>query len=139
MMAHVGTADGKVDPGRERVMDDRNRELEARLDTVGWGVLFVAVGAVLLLPGLPAGAWLTATGVVMVGVSLVRMAVGLPVVWTTACVGVAALVGGTAEIAGLESAGGPLALVAIGITLIGAAAYRAERTARPASAAQEGR
>lgn len=120
-------------------MDGRNREFEARLDAVGWGVLFVAVGAVLLVPGLPAGAWLTAVGVVMVGVSLVRVAVGLPVVWTTVVVGIAAFVAGVAQVAGFESAAGPLVLVAVGVTLIGAAAYRTERTARLASAGQEGR
>jgi hypothetical protein len=120
-------------------MDDRNRQFEARLDAVGWGVLFVVVGAVLLVPGLPAGAWLTAAGVVMVGVSLVRVAVGLAVVWTTACVGVAALVAGAAQLAGLESAAGPLVLVALGITVIGTAVYRPERTGRLASAGQQGR
>jgi hydrogenase/urease accessory protein HupE len=120
-------------------MDGRNRELEARLDAVGWGVLFVAVGGVLLVPGLPSGAWLVAVGVVMVGASLVRLAVDLPVVWSTAVVGIAALVAGVAEVAGLENAAGPLVLVALGITLIGAAAYRAERTARLASAGPEGR
>lgn len=120
-------------------MDDRNRQLEDRLDTAGWGVLFVAVGAVLLIPGLPSGAWLAAVGVVMIGVSLMRVAVGLPVVWSTAIVGIAALVAGMAEVAGLEHAAGPLVLVALGITLIGAAAYRWTQTGRLAAAAQKGR
>jgi hypothetical protein len=120
-------------------MDVRHRQLEARLDTVGWGVLFVATGAVLLIPGLPAGSWLLAVGIVLVGVSLARVAVRLPVVLTMACVGVAALVAGAAEIAGLESAGGPLVLVAVGVTLIGAAAFRPERIERLASTAQQGR
>lgn len=120
-------------------MDDRNRQLEARLDSVGWGVLFVAVGAVLLIPGMPSGSWLAAVGVVMVGVSLVRVWLGLPIAWTTVCIGVAALVAGGAEIAGLESSAGPLVLVAVGATLIGAAAYRPGRTARLGATRQEGR
>ena len=118
-------------------MDDRNRELDARLDAAGWGVLFVAVGAVLLVPGLPAGAWLAAVGVVMVGVNLVRVAIGLPVVWITAVVGIAGLVAGVAQVAGFESAAGPLVLVAVGVTLIGIAVDRTGRTARLASAGQE--
>src|SRR5512140_548972 len=77
---------GKRESGRERVMDVRDRQVEARLDTVGWGVLFVVTGGVLLIPGLPAGSWLIAVGVVLVGVSLARVAARLPVVWTTACV-----------------------------------------------------
>jgi hypothetical protein len=119
-------------------MEGRHRELEARLDTVGWGVLFVVVGAVLLIPDLPSGTWLAAVGAVMVGVSLVRFAVGLPLVWTTAVVGIAALVAGGAEMAGLKTEAGPLALVAVGVVLIGAAAARTER-GRLASARQEGR
>ena len=101
--------------------------------------MFVAVGAVLLVPGLPSGAWLAAVGVVMVGVSIVRLAAGLPVVWTTAVVGIAALVAGLAEMAGFETAAGPLVLVAVGVALIGAAVSRMERVGRLSSAREEGR
>ena len=120
-------------------MERDNRSLEARLDTAGWGVLFVAVGAVLLAPGLPQGAWLMAAGAVMVGVSLVRVAVGLPVVWMTALVGVAALVASAAQMAGFESTEGPLILVALGITVIGLAWYRSDRPALVASTGRQGR
>lgn len=102
-------------------MEDRDRALEARLDAVGWGLLFVVVGAVLLIPDLPAGSWLVAVGAVMVGVSLVRLAMALPIVWTTAIVGIAALVAGVCQLAGFESVAGPLALVVVGLTLIGGA------------------
>ncbi len=120
-------------------MDDRNRQFEARLDTVGWGLLFVVVGAVLLVPDLPSGSWLVAVGAVMVGVSLVRLAVALPIVWTTAIVGIAALVAGICQVAGLDSVAGPLVLVVVGITLIGSATYRTERPARLAPTRGEGR
>ena len=33
-----------------------------RVDTIGWGLLFVAIGAVSLLPTMPDGAWLVAAG-----------------------------------------------------------------------------
>jgi hypothetical protein len=111
-------------------MEDRDRAFEARLDAVGWGLLFVVVGAVLLIPDLPAGSWLIAVGAVMVGVSLVRLAVAMPVVWTTAIVGIAALVAGICQVAGLESVAGPLVLVVVGITLIGSAALNTERSTR---------
>lgn len=111
-------------------MEDRDRAFEARLDAIGWGLLFVVVGAVLLVPDLPSGSWLVAVGAVMVGVSLVRLAMSLPIVWTTAILGIAALVGGICEVAGLESVAGPVVLVAVGLTVIGSAAFRAEPTAR---------
>jgi hypothetical protein len=131
MVSHVGEI-GSPSGNRKgvRQMEDRDRAFEARLDAVGWGLLFVVVGAVLLIPDLPDGTWLTAVGAVMVGVSLVRFAVGLPIGWTTAIVGIAALVAGVCQVAGLESMAGPLALVVVGITLIGSAAVRIERPAR---------
>jgi hypothetical protein len=120
-------------------MEGRHRQLEARLDTVGWGLLFIAVGAVLLMPGFPDGTWLVAAGAVMIGAGFVRVAVGLPIVWTTACVGVAAFVAGVAQAGGFERAAGPLVLLALGVTLIGAAAYRPATHARVPSMGQEGR
>jgi hypothetical protein len=46
-------------------------ELSARIDTLGWGALFVALGAS-ARTDLPKDAWLIAAGVVMVGVSATR-------------------------------------------------------------------
>ena len=113
------------DPGIER----EGRNLEARLDAVGWGVLFIVVGGVLLAPGLPEDAWLVAAGAVMLGVSIARALLGLTVPWITVVVGTAAFVGGGAGIVGLESAGGPLVLVALGLAVIGLGFYQAERGA----------
>lgn len=111
------------DPGIEQ----ERRNLDARLDAVGWGVLFIVVGGVLLVPDLPEDAWLVAAGAVMLGVSIVRALLGLAVPWITVVVGTAAFVGAGAGIVGLESAGGPLVLVALGVAVIGMGLYQAER------------
>ena len=50
-----------------------------RVDTIGWGLLFVAIGAVNLMPGMPDGAWLIAAGIVMLGASAVRASMRLRV------------------------------------------------------------
>lgn len=89
-------------------------ELERRVDAVGWGVVFIAMGAVLLLPDLPANTWLVAVGLVLVGASVVRAVLGLRIVWLTMVCGIASLVGGVTALAGLESAAWPLALIAVG-------------------------
>lgn len=111
------------DPGIER----ERRSLEARLDAVGWGVLFIVVGGVLLAPGLHEDAWLVAAGAVMLGVSVARALLGLAVPWIPVVVGTAAFVGGGAAIVGLESAGGPLVLVALGVAVIALGFYQAGR------------
>ena len=43
-----------------------------RVDTTGWGVLFLAIGVVSLLPAMPNGSWLVAAGLVLLGASAVR-------------------------------------------------------------------
>jgi hypothetical protein len=118
------------DPG----IDRERRNLESRVDAVGWGVLFIVVGGVLLAPGLPEDAWLVAAGAVMLGLSIVRALLGLAVPWITVIVGTAAFVGGGAGIVGLESAGGPLVLVALGVAVIGLGLYQAERAGALVSA-----
>jgi hypothetical protein len=112
---------------------------ESRLDAVGWGVFFVVVGAVLLVPGLPDSAWIVAAGAVMIGSTLVRAWRGLDVPWTTALAGTAALVGGGAGILGLEREGWPLMLVAVGLVVIGLGFRRAHAGATLASSARAGR
>jgi hypothetical protein len=99
------------------------------LDAIGWGVLFVVVGVVLLAPGLPPGSWLVAAGAVMILLSAARAARGFPVVWFTAICGAVAFVGGGAAILGLQGAAGPLALVAAGVAVIALAFLRADQAA----------
>jgi hypothetical protein len=101
----------------------------ASMDAIGWGVLFVVVGVVLLVPGLPPESWLVAAGGVMILVSVVRAARGFPVEWLTAVGGAMAFVGGGAAILGIEGAAGPLALVAAGVAVIGLAFLQSNRVA----------
>ena len=105
------------------------RSLEARLDAIGWGALFIIVGAVLLAPGLPEDAWLVAAGIVMIGTIVIRAFLGLDVPWITAVLGAMALVGGVAGILELEAAGWPLVLIAVGATVIALGFYRSDRAA----------
>lgn len=108
--------------------NERTRtELSARIDTLGWGVLFVALGGVGLVPDLPRDAWLVAAGVVMVGVSATRAHLRLPVSGVTTVVGILALAAGMGSIAGLARATWPTVLVVLGLTLVVGALYRSQR------------
>jgi hypothetical protein len=99
-----------------------------RVDTIGWGLLFVAIGAVSLLPTMPDGAWLVAAGLVMLGASAARAWMRLPVHGATVVVGVVALAAGAFTVAGLTTEVGPLVLIVLGLTLVVGALYRARQS-----------
>ncbi len=103
-------------------------DLSDRVDTVGWGVLFLVVGAVSLTPSMPDGAWLVAAGLVMLGASAARRWLRLPIRGLTVVVGIVALTAGVFTIAGLTSQVGPLVLIVLGLTLIVGAVYRTQRS-----------
>ena len=67
-----------------------------RLEETGWALFLIMIGALLLLPeGLvPDGTWLVGTGLIMIGMNVVRHLHGLRVSGFTAVLGLVALAGG---------------------------------------------
>ncbi len=109
--------------------DDTTRAaISDRADTIGWGLLFVAIGAVSLMPAMPDGAWLIAAGIVLLGASAVRAGMGLGAYGTTIVVGVVALSAGIFTVAGLTTEVGPLVLIVLGLALVVGALYRSQRS-----------
>jgi len=104
---------------------------DKRVDAIGWGLLFLAVGIVSLLPAMPDGAWLVAAGLVMLGVSGFRAWMRLPIHGATVVSGVVALAAGIFIAAGLTTQVGPLVLIVLGLTLLVTALYRSPRSAGP--------
>jgi hypothetical protein len=102
--------------------------LSDKVDTIGWGFLFLAIGAVSLMPSMPDGAWLVAAGLVMLGSSMVRAHLRLPVWHTTVVVGIVALATGIFISAGLTTEVIPLVLIVLGLTLVVGTLYRGLRT-----------
>jgi hypothetical protein len=92
--------------------------LSDRVDTAGWGVLLLAIGAVSLVPAMPDGAWLVASGLVMLGSSVIRSRFGLPRRDATAVIGIVALAIGVFTVAGLATEVVPVVLVVLGLTLV---------------------
>ncbi len=111
-------------------------ELSHRVDTIGWGLLFVATGAVSLMPSMPDGAWLIVAGLAMLGASAVRAWLHLPLWGLTIVIGIVALAAGIFTVAGLTTAVGPLVLIVLGLTLILGALYRTQRGSAGASFAR---
>ena len=98
-----------------------------RVDTIGWGVLFLVIGVVSLLPAMPNGSWLVAAGLVLLGASAVRAWMRLPVYGATLVAGVVALAAGIFTVAGLTTEVGPLVLIVLGLTIVAGALYRSPR------------
>ena len=96
------------------------------VDTIGWGLLFVAIGVVSLMPAMPDGGWLVAAGLVMLGASATRRWLRLAVRGVTVVVGIVALAAGMFTVAGLATEVGPLVLIVLGLTLVAGALYRTQ-------------
>jgi hypothetical protein len=99
-------------------------QLSDRVDTIGWGVLLLAIGAVSLVPAMPDGAWLVAAGLVMLASAAIRAWLGLPARGATVAIGIVALATGAFEVAGLMTEVAPLVLIVLGLTLVASAADR---------------
>lgn len=93
-------------------------ELESRIDSVGWGLFFVMSGAMLLVPGLPDGSWLTGVGALLIALSALRAMLGLPVSTFGVIVASVLVVTGVGVIAGVAVPWFALLLVLCGVALI---------------------
>jgi len=103
--------------------------LAHRLDVLGWGIFFLMTGVLLLVPGVPEGTWLVGLGTLLLGLTAVRLALGLAFEWFGVVLGGTALLAGFGAIAGVHIPVFALFLVACGLTLIAGALSkgRAER------------
>jgi hypothetical protein len=103
------------------------QEVERRLDAIGWGLLFLLTGTLLLVE-VPEGAWLAGVGAILLGLSAARVVLGAKASRFIVLLGMVALVIGIGEMAGVDVPGLPLLLILCGVVLIGAQAFRREQT-----------
>lgn len=111
MNTHVYTAPPGTDP--------RRAEMDRRIDRTGWGLFFIIIGALWLVPEpLPEGTWLTVIGVVLLAVNGWRLASGLPLHLWTSIVGGFSLLAGIGLLFGLDLPVLALMLIAIGVATL---------------------
>ena len=101
-----------------------NRELRGRLDTIGWGLIFLVSGVLLLVPDAPDGSWLAAVGAILLAVSATKWMLGAGANWLTVILGSVGLVTGLGEMAGYDVPGLALVLILVGAVLVGAQIIR---------------
>jgi hypothetical protein len=99
-------------------MQPTQKDLESRIDTAGWGLFFLMSGAMLLVPGLPAGSWLTGLGILLIGLSAVRAMLGLSVSTFGLMMALVLGVTGLGEAAGVAVPWFALMLVLWGVALV---------------------
>ncbi|HWQ96009.1 MAG TPA: hypothetical protein VN368_01430 [Candidatus Methylomirabilis sp.] len=100
-------------------MDDI-RMLNHRYELVAWGTLFIFLGAVNLIPGMPAGTGWLGIAIILLGLNLVRYLGKIPTSIVSITIGIISLVLGVSRLLHLR---GPLpffetALIVIGVVLL---------------------
>jgi hypothetical protein len=94
----------------------KNANLNKQLEDIGWGLILIVIGGLLLVPGeqLPQGFWLILAGVIMLVLNGVRYLNGIKANVLTTALGALALIGGLGSLLGVE-----LPLFAIFLLLVG--------------------
>jgi hypothetical protein len=96
----------------------RKRELNHRLETIGWGLFLIMIGGFALVKGVPEGTWLIGAGLIMLGLNAVRLLVGIRASWFTLILGTIALLSGIGSVYGVDIPVGPLLIILIGLAII---------------------
>jgi hypothetical protein len=97
-----------------------NEQLDSRLTTAAWGLFFIMAGGILLIPDsqVPSGAWGIGIGVIMIGLNVVRAAMGLKTSLWTIGLGTVALLVGLTDLAGVDLPVFALLLIVLGAVVV---------------------
>jgi hypothetical protein len=98
--------------------DARKRDLNHRLETVGWGLFLIMLGGFALAKDVPEGTWLIGAGLIMLGINAVRLLVGIRASWFTLILGTIALLSGLGSVYGIDIPVGPLLIILIGLAIV---------------------
>jgi hypothetical protein len=94
--------------------------LAQQLDRIGWALFLVMIGGLALVPSglVPEGTWLAGTGLIMIGLNVVRHFNGVRTSAFSAVLGMIALAVGSSAMAGVDLPVLPALLVALGLQTI---------------------
>jgi len=99
---------------------DPKNSLNQRLESIGWALFLIMIGCLWLVPKgtVPEPTWLFGAGAIMIGLNLVRLAVGIKASGFTLVVGVFALALGLCDVYGLEVSIIPILAILAGVGII---------------------
>ena len=100
--------------------EDNKRTIDKQLDAIGWGLFFVMIGVLLLLPEgiVPEDTWLIGMGAIIFGVTGIRYLFGIRIqrFWTV--IGILALTFGVSGVFSLDLPIFQMLLIIFGISII---------------------
>jgi hypothetical protein len=91
-----------------------------QLERIGWALFLVMIGGLALVPGglVPEGTWLAGTGLIIIGLNVVRHWTGVRVSSFSAVLGMIALAVGSSAMAAVDLPVLPVLLAAFGPQMI---------------------
>jgi hypothetical protein len=112
------------------------KRLEAKLDTIGWGLLFLLIAALALPSGPVEYASVAAVGAFMIILNLARVGLGVPVRWFSAVLGASTAMAGGGALVGVRMDALVLFFALAGALTIAGALGRREGQRRPEPASR---
>jgi hypothetical protein len=109
-------------------MDIHKMELDSKYDNVGWGLLFLLLGALALPNGTAEYGSVAVVGAAMLGLNGLRVVAGLPLRWFSIILGAVMLVAGTGALTGLHLDVFVLFFLLAGVVTIASALIQPGRT-----------
>ncbi|MCD4796765.1 MAG: hypothetical protein K8R49_06330 [Candidatus Cloacimonetes bacterium] len=99
---------------------EEKRKYSERLDTIGWGLFLVMLGAIFLFPDkiVPEGSFLLGSGIILLGLNLYKYLKGLKPNSFTIFLGIVAFIAGLCNFLGKSVEIFPLILILWGISII---------------------
>ena len=100
--------------------DAAHRDIDRTLDSIGWGLFFILLGSIWLVPEsmVPEGLFLIGLGVIFVGLNSVRYILGRAASLFWIVVGLILLTIGISDFLGMDLPVIPMIVIIIGISMI---------------------
>jgi hypothetical protein len=114
------TPEGSAEGGAGAPEASEKVALNKRLEGMAWGLFLIMLGGSILVRGdaVPEGVWTIGVGVIMLGLNATRYAYGIKMSGFTTVLGLLAVGGGVAELAGVHDLGGAFLLIILGAYLL---------------------
>ncbi|MBN2086749.1 hypothetical protein JW758_00205 [Candidatus Peregrinibacteria bacterium] len=94
--------------------------LNARLESIAWALFLIMIGFFWLYPEgtFPKDAWLLGTGVILLGLNIVRSSLDIHISSFTVILGIIALIAGLDDFIGFEIPIVPILIIIFGISIL---------------------